>query len=113
MATITIRDLEVFYHVGVPDRERSTPQRLLLTVRIAKDFSAAAAADDLSQTIDYHAVTQRLLRFGDGRSWRLIETLAMDIAQALSAEFAPSSVTVEVKKFVIAQTRYVSVQVTL
>ena len=30
MDTITIRDLEVFVCVGVPDEERARPQRLLL-----------------------------------------------------------------------------------
>ena len=113
MATITISELEVFFHVGVPDEERSRPQRLLVTVRLTKAFSAAAATDDLTKTIDYDAVAQRLLRFGEGRSWRLIETLATDIAQALLAEFGPSSVWVEVKKFVISQASYVSVGVRL
>jgi dihydroneopterin aldolase len=112
MDTITIADLEVHYHVGVPDEEREREQRLLLTVQLTHDFSVAARDDDIGRTIDYYAVTQRLLRFGVRRKWRLIETLAQDIAEALLAEFRPISVTVEVKKLIIPQTRHVSVTVT-
>jgi len=112
MDKITIRDLEVFYHVGVPKEERAQPQRLLLTVELAHDVSASAITDDLTATIDYHAVVQRLLRFGEGRSWKLIEKLAADVAAMVLAEFKPQTVFVEVKKFIIPQARYVSVSVT-
>ena len=109
---ISIVDLEVFYHVGVPDEERAQPQRLLLTVELASDFTAAAQSDGIADTIDYFAVTQRLLKFGAGREWKLIEKLAADVADAVMAEFKPQSVSVEVKKFIIPQTRHVSVTFT-
>jgi FolB domain-containing protein len=112
MDKITIRDLEVFYRVGVPDEERSKPQRLLLTVEMEHDFKSAATEDDLSATIDYFAVSQCLLRFGDGVHWKLIETLAVDIAQMILEDFQPHSVTVEVKKFIIPEAAYVSTRVT-
>ena len=83
----------------MPDAERAQPQRLLLTVEMESDFSAAAKSDSIADTIDYFAVTQRLLKFGDGKSWKLIEKLAADIADMILAEFKPQSVTVEVKKF--------------
>ena len=112
MSKISIVDLEVFYHVGVPDSERAQPQRLLLTVVLESDFLAAAAnADAIADTIDYFAVTQRLLKFGEGRSWKLIEKLAADIANIVMTEFKPPAVSVEVKKFIIPQARYVSVSI--
>ena len=112
MAQIRIVDLEVFYRVGVPETERVQPQRLLLTVEMTSDFSAAAAADELAATIDYYAVTQRLLRFGEGRSWKLIETLAVELAEMVLKEFKPQAVSVEVKKFIIPQARFVSMSLT-
>ena len=112
MDKIIISDLEVFYRVGVPDAERAKPQRLLISVEVTRDLSAAAASDDLSQTIDYDAVTRRLIKFGEGRSWKLIERLAVDIAEMVLAEFAPGTVSVEVKKFVLPEARYVAVQLT-
>ena len=62
---ISIVDLEVFYRVGVPDAERAQPQRLLLTIELESDFTAAAKSDGIADTIDYYAVTQRLLKFGE------------------------------------------------
>ena len=112
MSKISIVDLEVFYYVGVPEAERAQPQRLLLTVEMDCDFSAAARRDDIRDTIDYFAVSQRLLKFGEGREWKLIEKLAADIADMILSEFKPKSVTVEVKKFVIPHARHVSVVVT-
>ncbi len=109
MSKISIVELGVLYCVGVPDEERARPQRLLLTVEMECDFSAAAQTDTITDTIDYFAVSQRLLGFGEGRSWKLIEKLADDICEMILAEFKPQSVTVEVKKFPIQQARHVSV----
>src|ERR1035441_3810901 len=78
MSQISIVDLEVFYRVGVPDAERAQPQRLLLTIEMESNFSAAAKSDSIADTIDYFAVTQRLLNFGEGREWKLIEGSAPD-----------------------------------
>lgn len=109
MSQIKIIDLEVSYHVGVPEEERGVPQRLLLSVEMELDFAAAAQEDDIERTVDYFAVSQDLLNFGANRSWKLIETLAVDIAWHVLRKFRPDSVTVEVKKFIIPQARWVSV----
>jgi dihydroneopterin aldolase len=51
------------------------------------------------------------LGYGKGRSWKLIETLAVDLAAMILAEFKPERVAVEVKKFVLPEARWVSVRV--
>ena len=112
MDKIIIHELEVHLRVGVGDAERAEAQRLLIDVEMTHDVASAATSDDLAQTIDYYAVCQRLLYLGDGRSWRLIETLAVEIAKILRQEFHASVVTVEVKKFIIPEARYVGVRVT-
>jgi dihydroneopterin aldolase len=110
MDTISLTDLEVHCRVGVPDAERAQPQRLLLTIEMQHDFTRAAASDDLRETIDYYAVSRRLLTFGEGRSWKLIEKLAADIAAMVLVDFGAREVTVEVKKFIIPEARHVSVR---
>lgn len=112
MSQINITDLEVFYHVGVPEAERSKPQRLLITINLHSDFAAAAAGDDLNKTIDYFQVTQRILNFGKNREWKLIEKLAHDLADVVLKEFRPDAVDVTVKKFIIPQANHVSVSLT-
>jgi FolB domain-containing protein len=112
MDTIIIAELEVMYRVGVTEKERLNPQRLLLNVELGVDFRRAARVDRLGETIDYDSVSKRLLRFGDGREWQLIETLSVEIAETLLTEYSAQTVTVEVKKFVIPQARYVAVRTT-
>ena len=111
MDTITIDGLEVHFHVGVPDEERSRPQRLLLTVAMDRDFAGAADSDDLTRTIDYHAVSRRLVGLGEGRSWKLIETLAVEVAGIVLGEFGAARVGVEVRKFILPDARWVAVKV--
>ena len=112
MSRITIVDLEVQYCVGVSDAERAQPQRLLLTVDFKLDFSSAALSDRLEKTINYQAVVDDLLNFGQGRSWRLVEKLVTNIADMLLTKYKPDSVLVEAKKFAIPQARCVVVGVT-
>lgn len=112
MSKISIVDLEVRYRVGVPEAERAQPQRLLLTVEMEYDFTRAALTDDISRTINYFVVTQRLLNLGEDREWKLIETLAVEIADIVLREFQPLVVHVEIKKFILPQTRYVAVSLT-
>jgi len=109
MSKIAIFDLEVFYRVGVTAEERAKPQRLLLTVDMDLDFSSAAVTDRLERTINYQAVADDLLKFGEGRSWKLLEKLVANVADRILAEYKPEAVVVECKKFSIPQARFVSV----
>ena len=109
MSRINIVDLEVFYQIGVTEEERAKPQRLLITVEMDFDFSSAVVTDRVEKTINYFEVAQELLRFGEKRSWKLLEKLATSIADHIMLRFRPQIVTVEVKKFPIPQARYVSV----
>ena len=111
MDKIKITDLEVFYQVGVTDEERAKPQRLLVSVEMEHDFTTAISRDNLAETLDYFAISQRLLRFGEDCHWQLIETLAADIAAMILEDFKPRSISVEVKKFPIPQAAHVSVRV--
>jgi len=112
MDKIIISELEAFYRIGVTEAERAQPQRLLLSVELTHDLKAAAARDNLADTIDYAAVAERLLHFGDDADWELIETLAEDLAAMILDEFAPKEVTIEVRKFVLPKARYVAVTLT-
>ena len=109
---ITIEDLEVWFHVGVPDEERTESQRLLITIELAHDLGASGATDNLTETIDYFAVCQAVKALGQAQSWKLIEALADDICMLVLDQFSPSVVRVVVKKFILPDTRWVSVEIT-
>ena len=112
MSKITIVDLEVFYCVGVTNEERAKPQRLLLTVDMDYDFSSASVSDRIEKTINYQKVAEDLIKFGEGRSWKLLEKLVANIAELILNQYGPEEVLVEAKKFSIPQARYVSVSLT-
>jgi FolB domain-containing protein len=103
MDKITIHNLEVHYKIGVSLEERSQPQRLLVCLEMERDYSDAARTDDLARTVDYYKVAQRLIHFGDGQSWKLIEKLAADVMDMVFAEFAIDTLEIEIKKMVIPE----------
>jgi len=111
---IFIRGLKVTCHVGVPDEERAESQELLLNITMAPKVSAEDTPlnDDISRTIDYHAVAVRAEAIATERPRKLIETLSDDIALAILAEFSVASVTVEIEKFILPNTRCVGVVTT-
>jgi dihydroneopterin aldolase len=106
--TITIQDLAVLCHIGVPDSERANAQRLLITIEMGGDFSAAGSADDISKTINYYEVSRRVTEICQKDSYKLIERLAQELADRVLAEFNPRIVTVEIKKFILDNARHVS-----
>ena len=112
ISKITITDLEVFYCVNVTNEERAKPQRLLVTLNMTLDFSSAATSDRIEKTINYQQVADEVLKYGEGRNWKLIERLASNLADFVLAEYRSEAVLVEVKKFVVPQARHVSINVT-
>ncbi len=110
MDEIIIQDLEVWYRVGVPEEERAEVQRLLLTLKLSLDFRKAVGSDALADTVDYDALCRGLDSFGESRQWRLIETLASDVAEWVLGHYPVEKVSVGIKKFVIPQARWVGVQ---
>lgn len=111
MDTILIQELEVFCHIGVTDAERQEAQRLLCNLELTLDITTAAAKDELRWSIDYGAVCARLIECARSRSWSLIETLAVDVADLIMLEFQPASVVVEIRKFSLPQAKYAAVRV--
>ena len=108
MDKITIQDLAVLCHIGVPDEERAKPQRLLITVVMSGDFSSACRSDAIGDTINYFEVSRRVSEFCRQESFRLIEKLAHEVARIAIRDFGASEATVRVKKFILSDARYVS-----
>ena len=108
---IRIEELELMARVGVPDLERAEPQRLTVSMTLQPGCSFGVLGDDLSRTIDYAAVCENLRRFVAGRRDKLIETLAHEMAEHLLKFFRLSRVELELRKFVLPETRHVAVRV--
>ena len=109
---IHIEQLEVFARIGVPDDERSSPQRLTFNLTFWPTCNAPAVGDEIVQTVDYAAVCAETKSFVQARSDRLIETLADALAIRLLDIFEIKKITIELRKFILPDVEFVSVTVT-
>ena len=82
---IEVRRLRVSTFIGVPDDERAEPQTVLITVRMTPSQDFDGLSDEISRTVDYHAVALEIQALAAARPRRLIETLAVEIAGRLLA----------------------------
>ncbi len=85
------------YH-GVLPEERQTGQPFIVDIELSLSVAAAAASDDLSDTIDYAAVANTALAVVEGEPLNLIEAVAERIATAVLAQDDIDEVTVTVHK---------------
>jgi dihydroneopterin aldolase len=96
---ISLLGLRAFGRHGVLDHERRDGQEFVVDAVLWVDTRQAAAADDLSLTVDYAAVAGQLAAVVSGVPVALIETLADRLAAAcLSAHEAVREVEITVHK---------------
>jgi len=94
---IVLTGLRARGHHGVLGAERRDGQEFIVDVEVGLDTRAAAASDDLSATVDYGALAQRLHDAIVSEPVDLIETLAQRLADVCLAPPA-DWVTVTVHK---------------
>lgn len=107
---ITIHNLELWTHIGVPDQERTQEQRLLVDVVMKLDTKASAKADDVSQSIDYEHVAKDIQLLAQTER-KTIERLAEDIASLVLENYKPATVAVTVKKYILPNAEEVSLTI--
>lgn len=95
---IIIRDLLVRGILGVNPEERVREQDILLNLVIYTDLTRAAVTRDLSASIDYAAVAERVAHHVAEGQDLLAETLAHDLARIVVTEFGAPRVMVRVEK---------------
>jgi dihydroneopterin aldolase len=109
---IHIEQLEVFTRVGVPEQERANPQRLTVSISFWPYQQTSDLADHIERTVNYSTVAEETKNFLCDQSVSLIETLAERLATHLLKTFAIQKVTIELRKFVLHDAKYVSVTLT-
>lgn len=98
MDRVVIRELRIRCIVGLLPAERVIPQEVLVSLEVGTDLARAAGSGDLAHTIDYAALAQRAQELVVAGRYRLLETMAEDLARcALQSELA-AEVRVTVRK---------------
>ncbi|NED98740.1 dihydroneopterin aldolase [Phytoactinopolyspora halotolerans] len=78
--------------------EQEQGQRFVVDVALTLDTSPAAATDDLSDTVDYGTLAERVVDIVEGKPVKLVETLAQRIADTCLDDIRVEEVEVTVHK---------------
>lgn len=96
---ISIKNLEVFANHGVFPEENRLGQKFLVTATLYTDTRNAGMKDDLTQSIHYGIVSQKITDFLQKHTYQLIETAAEQLVQELLLHTEHlQAVTLELKK---------------
>ena len=87
MDHVFIEGLEVETVIGIYDWERRIRQPLRFDLEMAFDNRVPASSDAIGDTLDYKAVSHRLIDFVSQSSFGLVETLAERCAEIVLREF--------------------------
>jgi dihydroneopterin aldolase len=103
---VEIHGLELHGKHGVNEDERRDGQTFLFDVTLDV---AKPSHDSIDATVDYRAVRDCVRDVSDGHDFRLLETLAAAVADAVVARFDVASVEVRVRKPGIAWAEWTGV----
>jgi dihydroneopterin aldolase len=84
---VFIEDLRIQTVIGVFDWEREITQTISLDLQMAYDISRAAKSDDIVDTLNYKAVSKRMIQFVESSEFQLVEALAEHCASIVLEEF--------------------------
>ncbi|MET0051495.1 MAG: dihydroneopterin aldolase [Candidatus Thiodiazotropha sp.] len=87
MDIVFIRDLRIDTVIGIYDWEREIRQTVVFDLEMGADIAKAAQSDAIEDTLDYKAVSKRLVEFVRNSEFQLVETLAERCAGIVLEEF--------------------------
>jgi dihydroneopterin aldolase len=98
MDIIFLGGLEIETLIGIYDWERKKKQTVVLDLEMAFDIKKSAQTDDINHTLDYKAVTERVVSFVEKSEFFLVEKLIEEIANVLLTEFPTHWVKITLNK---------------
>lgn len=98
MDKVFIEALEIECVIGIYDWERKIRQPVVLDIEMDFDNRKPAASDDIADTLDYKAVSKRLIQFVSESEFGLVERLAEHCCAIVLDEFGVSRVRLKLSK---------------
>ena len=95
---VFIEGLEIHALIGIYDWERRIRQPLVFDLEMAFDNRRPANSDAIADTLDYKAISKRLIAFVSTSSYGLVETLAERCAQVVLQEFEVAHLRLKLSK---------------
>jgi len=98
MDKVFIEGLEIETLIGIYDWERKIRQPLVFDIEMGFDNRKPAASDAIDETLNYKAVSKRLIQFVSASDFGLVETLAERCAELVLKEFDVTQVRLKLSK---------------
>jgi dihydroneopterin aldolase len=98
MDIIFIDELRLSTLIGIYPREKAMPQTIELSLQIGTSTTSAGNSDEITDTINYAEVVERLRSELAARHFNLLEKLSEFIATLLLEEFGALWVRVSIAK---------------
>ena len=95
---IRINNLCVYTIIGTYDWERETPRELRLHIEITPKTDAAAVSDNLTDGVDYSAISEKIVSLGKASRFLLVEKFAAEALKIVLDHPLVRSAKVEVIK---------------
>ena len=95
---LKIHDLVIECKIGVFDWERNEAQKIWVDLEVPTDARKAAATDNVQYALDYGALVTAIRNHTQHKTYKLLETMAEEIAGIAVGQFHAKQVSVRVKK---------------
>ena len=95
---IEVRGIRALGRHGVLPEEQARAQPFEVDVRLEVDATAAATSDELADTVDYATLTLAVVGIVEAESHRLLERLAVRVAETCRTDPRVLGVEVTVRK---------------
>tara|TARA_A100001011_G_C13894783_1_gene668511 strand:- start:40 stop:396 length:357 start_codon:yes stop_codon:yes gene_type:complete len=87
MDLIYIKKLHVETIIGIYDWEREVKQVVSMDLEMAFDIRMAAKTDEIKYALNYKSISKRIIAFVEEQKFKLIESMAEEVAQLVLVEF--------------------------
>ena len=81
--SIEIEGIKAQTRIGFVPWEQEVRQEVLIDLELCGDFAAAGVSDDEADAFDYKLLVREVIAHAEGKSFRLVEALAVEIADEL------------------------------
>ncbi len=95
---IYINDLRVETIIGIFGWEKEVPQEVSIDIEINFDCKKASKNDSIQDTLDYKKITKDVIKFVQGSTFKLQESLAEGITQFIKKKYKVDSIKLRVSK---------------
>jgi len=95
---VFIHELTACAAIGAYDWEHAIKQRLVFNIEMEWDFAQAVATDDVQYCLNYAEVAEKILAVVESKPFKLVETVAHQVADLLQQDYAIRALRIELHK---------------